>query len=1535
MSNAVPAGASASAPVVTVIIRTKDRPQLLERALASVAAQTWPAVAVVVVNDGSSDVQALCDRFSQRLQLQVLVAGAPGGRSRAANIGLRAATGSYVIFLDDDDWFYPEHLARLATALEASPAHALAYTGVECKREDASSGQLQDAHVFSQDFDRATLLVRNYIPIHAALFRRSLLDAELCFDETLDFYEDWDFWLQLLRRTAFLHVPGISACYYLSSSGFGLEQTPAQKAAEATFFAKWQQRWSSDDVLRIIMLAREVPALRHEAHELHLKSQQLYLDIQQERDALGALKVAHNDTQTRLNQSEEALGQVRSTLAGVEASLQQTQARLQATDVAWHQAATLLRETEAVLAQTRKVLQAAEAARDDKTRQLQDAVSRLEESSTALAQAKDALETAQTQLASAEAAKAELWRGNEALKQHIDALYDSTSWRVTAPLRWLARLLRSRGRQLERAQRLLRQAYRVWRSEGWQQLWLRSRNKVLRKLRGVAPAGGVTAPQTASAANGPAQAHEASPPAPSVTPYALRRIDAGEFGAVAARLSFATAAQPRVSVIIPVYNHLALTLACLQSLHDNPQQTAFDVIVVDDASSDATADVLPLCKGVRYLRNDSNRGFIHTCNRGAAEAAGEYLFFLNNDTEVQANWLDPLVAILDAQGDAGIAGSKLVYPSGHLQEAGACLRPDGSVDLIGLNGDPRDPRYNRARPVDHCSGAAILVRASLFHSFGGFDVRYAPAYYEDCDLSLKVQEAGYRVIYQPASEVVHHLSVSTGNLPGGKLAQIERNRSTYLERWGQRLAEQDRVRLIAFFLPQFHPIPENDAWWGAGFTEWTNVTRARPLFEGHYQPHRPGELGYYDLRLPEVRERQAQLAREHGVYGFCYYHYWFDGKRLLERPLNDVLQSGQPDFPFCVCWANENWTRRWDGREAEVLMAQQYSPESNLRFMQDLLPVLRDPRYIRINGRPLVLIYRAELIPELPATIAAWRELTRAEGVGEVYLAGVESFSGVRDDLALYFDALVEFPPHARSVAVTQPPALLHPDFRGQLYDYDSSSCNFMARPDAGPGLFRTAMPSWDNTARRQEAAHIYVGATPAGYERWLRSLVRHTRDQHMGEERIVFVNAWNEWAEGNHLEPDERYGRAWLDATRNAMRGFGGDVAAPRPALRCDTQAPDLQPGLNLIGHPYAVLGRAEDIRTGALACSAAGIPMQMINRHGTWDEHKRALHADFPLFDQVDPTPRHCANLFYLNADEMISAWEQMGEGLFARRYNIGCFAWELPVFPAAWLPTLEHLQELWAPTEFIRQGLAAVTSLPVVHMPFVVEPGAPGAATRSELGVPQDGFVFLFFFDFRSFVSRKNPLAVLEAFARAFPPGSADAVRLVIKVNGTVEKPEDYQAFLQDPRLADTRISIIDRNLDDRGIKALVNHCDCFVSLHRSEGFGRGLAEAMYYGKPVIGTGWSGNLDFMTADTACLVDYTLIPLQEGEYPFWQDQVWADADVEQAAWYMRRLLDEPGFARDLGARARAHILQAHSSVAVGRQMRQRLEALGILKAQ
>lgn len=359
------------------------------------------------------------------------------------------------------------------------------------------------------------------------------------------------------------------------------------------------------------------------------------------------------------------------------------------------------------------------------------------------------------------------------------------------------------------------------------------------------------------------------------------------------------------------------------------------------------------------------------------------------------------------------------------------------------------------------------------------------------------------------------------------------------------------VRLLAFYLPQFHPIPENDRWWGRGFTEWTNVVKAKPLFRGHHQPHLPTELGFYDLRVPEVREAQADLARAHGISGFCYYHYWFNGRRLLQRPFAEVLASGRPEFPFCLCWANENWTRAWDGAGREVLMPQEHSAADDRTHFDHLVPAFQDPRYIRVDGKPLFLVYRTELLPDPARTADIWRERARVNGIGDVYLARVENFVSMIDPKSIGFDAAVEFAPDWRVLpapilrrrrwallARIQRYARVLPEvyFNHRVYRYDLLVRRMLAKKNPSYKQFRCVTPGWDNSPRRAGNAFIFRDSTPEAYERWLRELIRNTVERFQGDERLAFVNAWNEWAEGSHLEPDDLWGRAYLEATARAM---------------------------------------------------------------------------------------------------------------------------------------------------------------------------------------------------------------------------------------------------------------------------------------------------------------------------------------------------------------------------------------------------------------
>jgi len=348
---------------------------------------------------------------------------------------------------------------------------------------------------------------------------------------------------------------------------------------------------------------------------------------------------------------------------------------------------------------------------------------------------------------------------------------------------------------------------------------------------------------------------------------------------------------------------------------------------------------------------------------------------------------------------------------------------------------------------------------------------------------------------------------------------------------------RNAVRVIAFYLPQYHPIPENDRWWGKGFTEWRNVVRARPNFAQHYQPHLPSETGFYDLRVPETRALQADLAALHGIHAFCYYYYWFSGTKLLSRPLDEVVASGKPDFPFCICWANENWTRRWDGRDDQILIDQQHRPDDSARFIADVLPLFADSRYVRIGDRPLLLVYCASALPDARRWLDTWRAEARRAGHPNLFLACVESVHQRPEDPRLRgFDAAVEFPHHwTRSAVVTDAIADLRPGFRGEILDYVSCARAMLAQSRREYPLFRGIMPGWDNTPRGQDRSHIFVNAEPANYERWLRGLVEHSGTA-PEQERVIFVNAWNEWGEGCHLEPDLRYERAFLEATARAL---------------------------------------------------------------------------------------------------------------------------------------------------------------------------------------------------------------------------------------------------------------------------------------------------------------------------------------------------------------------------------------------------------------
>jgi hypothetical protein len=347
------------------------------------------------------------------------------------------------------------------------------------------------------------------------------------------------------------------------------------------------------------------------------------------------------------------------------------------------------------------------------------------------------------------------------------------------------------------------------------------------------------------------------------------------------------------------------------------------------------------------------------------------------------------------------------------------------------------------------------------------------------------------------------------------------------------------VQLIAYYLPQFHLIPENEEAWGRGFTEWTNVTRAVPQFADHYQPHLPGDLGFYDLSNEETLERQVALARKYGISGFCIHYYWFGGKRLLEKPVATLYRRNDLDIRFCLCWANETWSRRWDGSEAEVLIPQVHTPESEKEFIEDAVRYMDDPRYLMIDQRPVLVIYRSELLVDPERTLEHWRNVALKSVGKDLFLLRAMTFKPVARVNG--FDAAVQFPPHDLDPGVTSvSKALFNAGFSGHIYDY-AELLQFAERQfrEYDFPFIPAVMTGWDNTPRRGGAGTCFHGSTPAHYAAWLTKAAAFARQKPIGGSSCVFINAWNEWGEGAHLEPDQKFGHAYLRATAEVLRPY------------------------------------------------------------------------------------------------------------------------------------------------------------------------------------------------------------------------------------------------------------------------------------------------------------------------------------------------------------------------------------------------------------
>lgn len=352
------------------------------------------------------------------------------------------------------------------------------------------------------------------------------------------------------------------------------------------------------------------------------------------------------------------------------------------------------------------------------------------------------------------------------------------------------------------------------------------------------------------------------------------------------------------------------------------------------------------------------------------------------------------------------------------------------------------------------------------------------------------------------------------------------------------------IKPIAIHLPQFHPFAENDDWWGKGFTEWTNVTKAKPWFPEHYQPHLPADMGFYDLRLEEARLAQIALAKAYGIHGFCYYHYWFNGKRLMEQPLDRMLANPKEDFPFMLCWANENWTRAWDGQDKEVIMKQEYNIEddkAHIRFLFDNF--FKDPRYIRVNNKIFFAVYKPIFFKNLKETTDVWRKIAKEEYGEELYLAYMDKDGFMNDQFDVCFDATIDFQPDFHDLSRGKMPSYLDRIIRkisgkktvffdNFVNDYKDFADKAFAKQKFNERTFPGITPMWDNSARRKAFAVIMHNSSPQLYGEWLQKILAKYKTV-KADNKFVFINAWNEWAEGNHLEPCQKWGSQYLEVTK------------------------------------------------------------------------------------------------------------------------------------------------------------------------------------------------------------------------------------------------------------------------------------------------------------------------------------------------------------------------------------------------------------------
>jgi glycosyltransferase involved in cell wall biosynthesis len=704
------------------------------------------------------------------------------------------------------------------------------------------------------------------------------------------------------------------------------------------------------------------------------------------------------------------------------------------------------------------------------------------------------------------------------------------------------------------------------------------------------------------------------------------------------------------------------------------------------------------------------------------------------------------------------------------------------------------------------------------------------------------------------------------------------------------------------------------------------VVRAQPLFSGHVQPHLPAELGFYDLRVPEVREQQAAMARAFGIHGFCYYYYWFNGRRLLDRPLREMLESGRPDFPFCLCWANENWTRNWDGESEHILLEQKHSLASDQEFFHDVLPILQDPRYIRFAGKPVLLVYRVDKLPSPRDTARAWRDLAAQAGLPGLHLCAVET-SGFGDPRTRGFDALVEFPPNSYATDnIAWRLAGMHPEFRGRVSEYRDMVAQSLAHQPEYP-YHRAVMSMWDNTPRRHYDGTVFHMATPHAYEQWLRGHVSRLRER--GEkETLVFINAWNEWGEGAHLEPDRHNGFAFLEATAAALelpatgapavdesRLTLAPAAAPVVASPAPARSQTGKEGWVLVVHDAHRHGAQYHALAIAREFQRRGLSFSVLLRQGGELESEFARCAElFHLPDEIRHYGSQAGALARIQ-QQLAAAGRVRCLGNTVVTGDVTAFL-HLRGFPGATLvnelPTLiatygfevqarqaaEHSEVLVFPSDYVRRQF--LTAYPAPQARSVIRPqgvlksnphltqrarARAEVARRYSLRSKQQLVVTVGYGDLR-----KGPDLFLNVAKQVIAQPGLDATAFLWVGNFVPELKAWLLHDLEHSGLAG-RVFLTGFQEDDGLYLAAA---DLFLLPSREDPFPNVMLSALEAGLPVVAFAGSGGADEALADgCGCLVPYL--------------------DTTAMAAAVANLLNDPAARRTLGERASARARDAY----------------------